>query len=86
MLGLSFQFCSVFLIGKVLEKGSFSAVCPQADPRELPHFDAAIVFFVSLIVLVMCSHFIVHAFLAFAMFQKWEMMVTATIIKSKTSF
>lgn len=30
---------------EALEKGRFSAVCPQADRRGLPHFDAGIGFF-----------------------------------------
>lgn len=73
---------------EALEKGRFSAVCPQADRRELPHFDAGIVlflFFAILIMLVMCSRFIVHALLL-PCFKQWEIMVTVTIIKSKTSF
>lgn len=42
-------------------------------------------FFISLIILVMCSCVIVYALLL-PCFKQWEMMATVTIIKSKTSF
>lgn len=83
LLTLSFQFCPVFLVFSLVEKGGFQLYVHRQVQGNILHFDPAFVF--CQLDDVICSHFIVCSCLALPRFKQWEVMVTVTVI-SKTSF